>query len=274
LPRFDLAHWYWKADRDPEIYDGVFARDWRRVDYLILTPQVYADGADLPFLASTINHADILASFGNGDWPVTIARTRIPKSMNVASDTLLQRQWADWRPPIASSSGGLAKARPDLRSFALLAAVYMDDRTEFDAIWSWTRTNVQAADGRIAAKPATRPGAAPSGLAGPRVDTDTAVALAFAAARWKSDGYRTAATQLIDAIWTHETLAVKDGRLVVPAHGQERARAQSSRTYRRFRRMRIGSSPPSIERTTGRASSMLRIDSSCPFKLRRTPEAR
>jgi hypothetical protein len=201
-PRYQFAHYYWKADQDPEIRDGVFSNDWHRVDYLVLTPQADGDAVYLPFLKATLDHADILASFGNGDWPVIIERTRTPKSMSAASDTLLQRQWHAWNPVLDQDQRDVVPGPSgEVQALGLLAATYMDDRAAFDQ--SWSRMSSQARKN--------------GGLVGPRVDTDVALALAFASAKWNEPTFRAAAKQIVTAIWAHETVAFKGGRLVVPA---------------------------------------------------------
>jgi 4-amino-4-deoxy-L-arabinose transferase-like glycosyltransferase len=42
-PAFPHAHSHWKVASDPMIRDGVFHGDWRRVDFLVLTPEMRRD---------------------------------------------------------------------------------------------------------------------------------------------------------------------------------------------------------------------------------------
>jgi endo-1,4-beta-D-glucanase Y len=213
-PRFQLAHYYWKADRDPEIRDGVFGNDWHRIDYVVMTPQGFGDARSLPLVQAAIDHADIVASFGNGDWPVLVERTRVPHAVPSAADTLLVRQWSEWTSQFldhgevtAPTSNG---PTADLQAMGLLQAVYMNDRSVFDAMWAWTKANLQTATGLLSAVPG---GAAQ--MAGPGTQADAAMALLFAAHRWRDVSYGSDALALMGEIWNRETRVVGTDRLVV-----------------------------------------------------------
>jgi endoglucanase len=210
LPRFELAHYYWKVDQDPEIRDGVFGNDWHRIDYLVMTPQGFGDAKSLPLLKAAIDHSDIVASFGDGDWPVLIERTRVPHVVPIPSDTLLARQWSEWTSAFVHHGQVIAPISngptADLEAMGLLQAVYMDDRATYDAMWTWTKTNLLTTKGLLGAGGAT---------AGPGTQADAAMALLFAARRWSDDSYRSAALALMGEIWSRETRVVGSDRLVV-----------------------------------------------------------
>jgi endo-1,4-beta-D-glucanase Y len=212
-PRFELAHWTWKVGRDPEIQDGVFGNDWHRIDYLVVTPQVFADASSLPLVQAALDHSDIVASFGDGDWPVIIERTRVPHVVPIADDTLLARQWTEWtssflqagRVTAPASNGPLA----DIETMGLLQAAYMDDQATFDRMWAWTKANLIEPTGLLSAGPGV------SATAGPGTQADAAEALAFAARRWNDGAYQGDALALMQAIWDHETQVIGGTRLAV-----------------------------------------------------------
>jgi hypothetical protein len=221
-PAFDLAHWYWKLGLDPEIRDGVFSGDWREIQYMIVTHQMITDAhsGQLPLVKTALENSTPFRSFDTGGWPVVLERVNYPQSWTAADDRLLSALWERSKLLFLANgrAGGHASARgaAALQSMVLLQSVYMADRAAFDAAWTWTKTNLASADGRIAAKPASARARASVGFAGPRVDTDVAVALAFASARWDDAAYRAEARRLIDTIWDRETVPAKGGRLVVP----------------------------------------------------------
>ena len=213
-PRFELAHWTWKVGRDPEIRDGVFGNDWHRIDYLVMTPQGFADAGSLPLVQTAVDHADILASFGDGQWPVLIERTRVPHAVPISADTLLARQWSEWTSAFVDH--GRVTASPangptaDLEAMGLLQAVYMDDRETFNAMWAWTKTHLMSATGLLSAVEGVSGRTAGSGT-----QADAAMALLFAADRWNDDSYRHDALEIIAGIWGRETQVVGTNRLVV-----------------------------------------------------------
>jgi hypothetical protein len=206
-PSFDLAHYYWKVQQDPSIRDGVFGNDWHNIDYLLATPELYGDArSGLPLIDAAVQNSDPVVTFAGDGWPVTIERTRTPQSWPVAADQLLSREWQDWS--AAFVKGGQVTdtsvghgAAPELQANAMLQAVYMNDRSSFDALWQWTRLNLLGSNGMLVT-PST------SGVRGPGADTDLALALVMGSERWADNGLGKAAQTVLDAIWQHETAAV------------------------------------------------------------------
>ena len=71
---YRLAHWYWKVDRDPAIHDQVFDGDWRRVDYVVASPQMISDAqrAHLALVTDAVIHSRPIIAFDTGGWPIEI----------------------------------------------------------------------------------------------------------------------------------------------------------------------------------------------------------
>jgi Glycosyl hydrolases family 8 len=212
-PRFDLAHYYWKVQQDPSIRDGVFGNNWHNIAYLLATPALLSDAkSGMPLINAAVQNADPVVSFAGDGWPVTIERTRTPQSWPVAADRLLSREWLDWTAAFVRNGqvidGSVGHgAAAELQANALLQAVYMNDRSTFDSLWTWTRTNLLSSSGLL-----VTPGAA--GVRGPGADTDLALALVMGSERWADAGLGSAAEQVLGAIWQRETAVV--GGQVVP----------------------------------------------------------
>ncbi len=212
-PTFALAHYYWKVQQDPSIRDGVFGNDWHNVSYLLTTPAMLSDArSGMPLISAAIDHADPVMSFAGDGWPVTIERTRAPQSLPVGSDQLLAREWQDWISAFVHDGQVLDTsvghgAAPTLQANALLQAVYMNDRSTFETLWDWTRTNLLSTSGLLGS-----PGT--SGVRGPGADTNLALALVMASERWADAPLGRAAQQVLNAIWQRETATV--GAELVP----------------------------------------------------------
>jgi endo-1,4-beta-D-glucanase Y len=94
------------------------------------------------------------------------------------------------------------------QSYAMLRAVFMNDRTTFDQVWSWTRTYLTNADELFAWKwnyntiqdPASATDA----------DQDIALALILAYQKWNYEPYSIDARKTINAIWRHEVAFHQD----------------------------------------------------------------
>ena len=116
-----------------------------------------------------------------------------------------------------------ALVRPDgtvaseSQAYAMLRAVWSDDRAAFDRTWGWTR-----------AQPAQQQGAALLAVAGRRggrrhaaadADTDAALALLMAGQRWNDPALVEAGQRLVRAIWEHEVVTVAGAPTSPPGTG-------------------------------------------------------
>jgi Dolichyl-phosphate-mannose-protein mannosyltransferase len=58
--------WFYKLDLDPAIR-AKFKNGWRDIDYILLSEYTATTLKDLPLVAATIEHSEVVASFGDGD---------------------------------------------------------------------------------------------------------------------------------------------------------------------------------------------------------------
>jgi hypothetical protein len=73
-PTFRHADYYWKVADDPEVRRGVFGDNWRKVDYVISTPQLVDDARHnaFPVVAPALEHSIPVAAFDSGGWRVEV----------------------------------------------------------------------------------------------------------------------------------------------------------------------------------------------------------
>ncbi len=104
------------------------------------------------------------------------------------------------------------------QSYSMLRAVWMDDKETFDKSWQWTKDNLDRPNDRLFS---WLFGERPDGTYGvlndrggensaSDADTDIALALVFAAARWQQESYLFDARAIINDIWNYEVVEVKD----------------------------------------------------------------
>jgi endoglucanase len=97
------------------------------------------------------------------------------------------------------------------QSYALLRAVWVDDKQAFDAVWEWTKTNLQGENNKLFG---WRWGLRADGSYGfmenggensaSDADTDIALALIFASKRWNDQRYLEEAKGVLADIWGYE----------------------------------------------------------------------
>jgi endo-1,4-beta-D-glucanase Y len=88
-------------------------------------------------------------------------------------------------------------------AYGMLIAVYMNDRTMFDALWSYASPGRLDSNGLMNWRYDSNGGMIQGGSAAD-ADEDIAWALLMAGAQWGAATYTTAATTMINAIWDHE----------------------------------------------------------------------
>lgn len=69
------THWYWKIERDPEIQEDLLNKDWREVDYAIVTPNMEEEARSgvIPFVNEIMSHGKEVAYFSSdGYWTKVI----------------------------------------------------------------------------------------------------------------------------------------------------------------------------------------------------------
>ncbi len=71
-----LTHYYWKADRDPEITEGLLKGSWCNVDYILVTPQLIHDAktAVLSITQAAYDHSDVLVAYRGNGWDVEVRK--------------------------------------------------------------------------------------------------------------------------------------------------------------------------------------------------------
>jgi endo-1,4-beta-D-glucanase Y len=223
-PVFPYAHWYWKVDLDPEIRDELFGNSRANFDYVITTPQLRKDARieALPLVAETLVHSTEVASFDTGGWPVEVRQVR-ELYPGVPAAEVLERSWASYVARFIEGGRVIDPGRDGAttsegQSYALLRAVYANDRATFDSVWEWTEANLQQPGGLLAWLYGRRDdgstGVIDAGSASD-ADVDTALALLLASRRWAEPAYEQAALTMLAGIWERETALAGGQRVLV-----------------------------------------------------------
>jgi endoglucanase len=223
--RYALAHDYRKIDADPYIRENVFGENWRNFDFLVYTGQLVHDveADDLAFVGSILDHSTRIATFESGGWPVYVNRVDKQDVVSAGNDGLLLTMWDDYVARFihagrVSDPQREGETTSEGQAYAMLRAVYMNDRTTFDQVWAWTRQHLQVrSDDALLAWlwGSVRGGAVLDESPAADADQDAALALLFAAQQWDDATYREDAQAILDSIWSHLTQEVAGQRMLI-----------------------------------------------------------
>lgn len=142
--------------------------------------------------------------------------------------TLLTSSWEDYKRNFIPRDGRVIdKTQNNIttsegQSYALLRAVWVDDKDTFDSVWKWTKTNLQHTDNALfgwkwGQREDKSYGFLPGGgeNAASDADTDIALALIMANKRWSTDEYMPEAKRIIGDIWKYETTTIGTDRYLI-----------------------------------------------------------
>lgn len=203
---FDHAKWYWKVDFDPEIKLKLLQNNPEYIDVIAVTPQMSHDllSGTSPLTSQALENSKFWKSFELDGWGVQFWRPYYPRH-------ILKRSWDSYKNNFMQN-GRVLDPTQDIttsegQSYALLRAVWMDDKITFDEVLRWTNehlTNEQSlfswkfGRNELGVDEVLDAGSATD------ADQDIALALLFAHKQWDEQVYLTQARQIIMAIWKYE----------------------------------------------------------------------
>lgn len=208
------AQWYWKVLQDPEIRDYALNNDWQNIDYIMTTPQMEFDvstSGSVIFQDAYKNSRPVKSFWSNG-WGVTVWKTYNPRQ-------ILQDSWKSYKANFITAEGRVFdpeknnSTTSEGQSYALLRAVWLDDKVSFDRTLAWTNKNLklksnnlfvwswiqdEKGNWRIKDK----------GTASD-ADQDIALALLFAYKQWGGQVYLDQSCAIIKDIWKYEVVVIQ-----------------------------------------------------------------
>ena len=174
-------------------------------------------------IAAALAAAFVATSCGSSPAPTVVPESPSPDAQ---VNALLVQTWQGYIQDFIQGDGRVIDHRRDEattsegQSYALLRAVWVNDRATFDRVWTWTRANLQVrgSDHLFAylwGRHDTGWGVVSHDSA-TDADQDIALALVLASERWSEASYAEAARDVIADIWSVETVDI-GGRHFVTA---------------------------------------------------------
>lgn len=153
-----------------------------------------------------------------------------------SKDRMLAELWNTYKRNYLEASSGrtLDKQRDNLttsegQGYTMLRAVWQDDKDTFAKSWAFTHNNLKRPDDHLSAWMFGRHADGSYGVLTEKGgnntasdgDTDTALALVFAANRWQQADYLDRAKEMINDVWSQEVVTVA-GKPVLTANNLEK----------------------------------------------------
>jgi endoglucanase len=145
-----------------------------------------------------------------------------------SSYTLLQSSWERYKVQFLSEDGRIIDhgqneiTTSEGQSYAMLRAVWLDDRESFDKVWNFTKDNMKRKDDNLFGWKWGKIKDNDYGLltdggenSASDATSDIALALVFAANRWSDQKYIPEAQVLLKDMWEKETTVIRGKRYLV-----------------------------------------------------------
>lgn len=203
---YQHAEWYWKIDNDIEISRDILKNDFRNIDVIVMTPQMDYDvkAAGMKLMGTALGVSKPAVIYSGSGWDVIVWYPR-------HENGVLNRSWNSYKKEFINTDGMVIDpSQPtvgtsEAQAYALLRAVWMNDKETFDNVYHWTEEHLKNNNGLFAWRymsegDVTRRDDSSASDA----DENIALALLFASKQWNEIEYLRSGKALLGQIWEHE----------------------------------------------------------------------
>src|SRR3990172_2703641 len=231
---FPNADWFWKIYYDPEIKEGKYKNDFRKIEYITLSHEMLkqiGEGTQdylkdvmnnshevVTWTQSTTSYLDFKNYIStNGDWMSIFQR-------NSLESIYLTDSWKNYKKNFIHSYGQTIDPERDVttsegQSYAMLRALFMDDNETFDGVWKWTKDHMQhRGDDMLLSWLWGKSGQEETILdsnSASDADEDIALSLIFASKKWDENKYLIEALTILRDIWNKEVVTINDEKVLI-----------------------------------------------------------
>jgi endoglucanase len=204
------TEWYWKVDKDPDVRNDMIHSDINNVDYVALTPQMKNDIAysGLGMTLAAWKNSRPITIFSNDYWDVDVWGSVNPKRILKASWESYKREFIQEGRVIDPGQNNATTSEG--QSYALLRAVWQDDKKTFDEVYTWTKQYLRQGNGLYFWKweGSTESGKVIDQSNATDADQDISLALLFAYKRWGGDTYKKDALEGLESLWANNVVTL------------------------------------------------------------------
>lgn len=222
---FPHAEWFWKVEKDPDVYKNRLGGDWLNVDYVLLSHEMVRQTGDYQIdrLKDILPNSKLVTGWTdggayidlshyistNGDW------MRVYK-VDSHDDYALNSLWNADKASNVHSYGQVideqGNTTASLQGQAMLRAVLAGDKAGFNGLWSWTHDHLQhRPDGLVSQAWGAKAGIeqVTNNEAYLEANQDIALALVLAGRTWNNGEYSTAGSMLVNNMWANLAVNAK-----------------------------------------------------------------
>lgn len=208
-PAFPFVESHWIVASDPPAQQDVFQGPWQSIDYILMTPgedQSTFVPSDDTVALNALQNAHLVKEWGaDGSglqlWKVDKSGPTEAKLLSDADASISDR--FEQNGAFVDSTGTVTS---EAEAYAMLRAVWMNDRPLFDRTWTWSSTNLTQSNGLLAWQ--WQSGAVTDQHSASDADTDAALALLLAGQEWHAPTLVSAGQTMVQAIWSQDVAQV------------------------------------------------------------------
>jgi endo-1,4-beta-D-glucanase Y len=153
--------------------------------------------------------------------------SHVSKTQPFSKYTILTSSWEKYKTQFINKDGRVIDYKRNSittsegQSYAMLRAVWIDDKQTFDLVWAWTKQNLDRPNDKLFGWQWGKKANGSFGFldnggnnSASDADNDIALALVLASRRWGSQDYLTQAQPIIKDIWQYETAEANSKRYI------------------------------------------------------------
>lgn len=232
---FKDADWFWKFSSDPAIKDQKYNKDWKNVNYIMLSHEMLKqikDGTQ-DLLKKALKNSIAINQWSqnttafidvknyistNGDW---MAMYKVESRDQI----ILDESWKFFKDNFLKSYGQILDPQTqtttsDMQAETMLRAVLVGDKVTYDGLLSWSKDHLQYRQkDQLFSMQWTgndKTGHLADYQTSTKADEDIALSLLLAYKQWEDPNYLNQAQKLLNDIWKEEIIQI-NGQYYVKA---------------------------------------------------------
>ncbi len=232
---FNNADVFWKIEVDPQVQKEEYKNDWTNIDYIVTGEafNLHLRNGELSFIKNAFLSSSVLKEWKSEDSEFAYKASvhKVDHNMPLViefgeSEAVSQQLNQSWKVykkfflrsygQIVDPSNGITTS--EAQSYAMLRAVWADDKDSFDGVWQWTVDHLQFRKGDKLISWKWELDKLQDSTNASDADEDIALALLFAYKKWGDESYLESAKEIIEDLGEHCVVEIAGINYFLSAH--------------------------------------------------------